>query len=101
MPLYYHIFFFDSHSAAYLIIVVVTSELGLDLSKNSFLFRQPVRAQLGGVRWVGGNLRALRQQVVALVIQTLVGVGADHIRRATVGVIGGVSFLTVRDREVL
>lgn len=77
--------------------MVITSELGLDLSKNSFLLGQPVRAQLRRVRRVSGNLRALRQQVVALVVQTLVCVGADHVRCAAVGVVGGVSLLAVRD----
>ncbi len=88
-------------SGAYLVIMIVTRELGLDLSKDSFLLGQPVRAQLRWVRWVSGNLRALRQQVVALVVKTLVGVGADHVRCAAVGVVGGVSLLAVRDRQVL
>lgn len=81
--------------------MVVAGQLRLDLSQDGFLLRESVGAQLGGVGGVGGDLGALGQQVVALVVQALVRVGADHVGRAAVGVIGGVPFLSVRHGQVL
>lgn len=54
-----------------------------------------------GIGVVRRDLGTLRQEVVAAVVQSVVGVGADHVGGAAVRVVGGVALLAVGNGQVL
>lgn len=53
------------------------------------------------VSHVSRDLRALGDEVIASIVQSLIGVGADHIWCATVRVVSSMAFLSIRDRQIL
>ncbi len=90
----------SSAEQLYLIRILPGVQLSFGLSQGSVSFRQPV-GRLRRVGVVRRDLRPLREEVVAAVVQPVVRVGADHVGGAAVGVVGGVALLAVRHRQVL
>lgn len=84
----------------YLIRILPHVQLSLDLSEGSVSLRQAV-GSLRRVRVVRRDLRPLREEVVAAVVQPVIRVGADHVGGAAVRVVGGVALFAVRHRQVL
>lgn len=78
----------------YLIWILPGVQLSFGLAQSSVSLRQAVRS-LRRVGVVRRDLRPLREEVVAAVIQPVVRVGADHVRGATVRVVRGVALLAI------
>ena len=84
----------------YLIWILPGVQLSFGLAQSSVSLRQAVRS-LRRVGVVRRDLRPLREEVVAAVVQPVVRVGADHVRGAAVRVVGCVALLAIWHRQVL
>lgn len=84
----------------YLIGILPSIQLSFGLAQRSVSLRQAV-GRLRGIGVVGRDLRTLRQEVVAAVVQSVIRVSADHVRGAAVGVVSGVTLLAVGNGQVL
>lgn len=83
----------------YLIRILPGIQLSLGLAQSSVSLRQAIRS-LGRVGVVHRDFRPLREEVVAAVIQPVVGVSADNIGSTAVRVVSCVALFTVRYRQI-
>lgn len=84
----------------YLIRILPGFQLSFGLAEGAISLRQAI-GSLRRISVVRRDLRPLREEVVAAVVQPVVRVCADHVGSTAVRVVGGVALLAVRHRQVL